>query len=673
MGSWLTAAAEFIAAHPHLAYAAVALLALSEAIPVLGTVIPGTATIIAISALVPSGVLRLWPVLAATIAGAIVGDGLSFWLGRRYQRQILDRWPLSRMPALVARSETFLARHGAKSVFLARFTPGIRAVVPLLAGAFGMPGRRFYFANITSALIWAPAHVLPGVLVGASFGVLGAAARPLGAMILLLAVVIWALLKAVRFGLRRGIPQLLALADRLRAWAATRNSWLGRGLVRLLDPDTHEARALAALALVLAGAAWLFFGILEDVVTGDPLVSADTAIYQALQALRTSQGDTLMVSFTEFGDTVVATLVAVAVFLWLAWMRAWRTARYWLIGIAAATILNTAIKGALHRPRPGDMLYQGWSAFSFPSGHSTINAVLYGLLAFLALRELAPRWRLPVVAGATCLVALIAFSRLYLGAHWLSDVAGGLAFGTALLALLGMFAIRRPAEPIRAGGLLAVAGATLLIAGSANIYAHHASDLARYAAPQTGTSLAGADWWDTDWQRLPTYRIELTGEDEEPMVVQWAGSLQALQDRLSAQGWAPSAPWGLAGTLAWLAPSADPAALPALPTLAGGRLPSLVLVKPGAPGSRLVLRLWSTDFHLAGTKPSPLWVGSVIEERLERPFGLVTLAWPQPPRDAPRQSIAAALPDARLAPRPDTAPRPTWDGRVLLAPPPAAP
>jgi membrane protein DedA with SNARE-associated domain len=184
---------DVVSAHPHLAYAAVFLLALSEAIPVVGAVVPGSALVIGISALVPSGTVALWPLLLAATAGAISGDGLSFWLGRRYHRAILGRWPLNRHPELVVRSEAFLHRHGGKSVFLARFTPGVRAFIPLLAGIARMPGRWFYAANILSALVWAPSHVLPGVLVGASFAhAAGAAAGRLAVLLIAVAVVLWA-------------------------------------------------------------------------------------------------------------------------------------------------------------------------------------------------------------------------------------------------------------------------------------------------------------------------------------------------------------------------------------------------------------------------------------------------------------------------------------------------
>ena len=108
--------------------------------------------------------------------------------------------------------------------------------------------------------------------------------------------------------------------------------------------------------------------------------------------------------------------------------------------------------------------------------------MLYGFLAFLIGRELRPAWRLPVALGAALLVLLIAFSRLYLGAHWLSDVIGGLAFGAAWLAALGISYLRKPPEPIGPVGLIVVVGMALAVAGAANVARRHALDIERYAA-----------------------------------------------------------------------------------------------------------------------------------------------------------------------------------------------
>ncbi|MFL1527564.1 VTT domain-containing protein [Pseudomonas sp. O230] len=671
MTSLVTLVIEFLTAHPQVAYLAVFLLALSESIPIIGAVVPGTAVILALSALVPSGVLLLWPLLVAATLGAIAGDGLSFWLGHRYHREILDIWPFSRHPELTQSSEAFFERHGAKSVFLARFVPGVRAFIPLLAGMMGMAVNRFYVVNIASAFAWALSHILSGVLVGATFSILGAAAKPLAILLVVLMAAGWALLHIVRLTLRRGVPYFIDALGRLRYWAGTHDTLLSRSLTHLLNPSQPEVRTLALSGVLLVGAAWLFFGILEDVVTGDPLLLADSSIYHALQDLRTAPSDAVMIAITELGDTKVVAAVTIVVLVWLIWKRAWRTATYWLVAIAGASALNTVIKVALHRVRPGELLYSGWSAFSFPSGHSTVNVVLYGFLTFLIAREIHAAWRLAVVLGAATLIFLIAFSRLYLGAHWFSDVLGGLAFGAAWLALLGQSFLRRQAGRIDPMGLFTAGCSALILVGGLNIYRSHATDSDRYAVNERTPSMATTDWWEAGWQQLPVRRIDLMGETNEPLTFQWAGDLKDLQDVLQKNEWRDSADWTLLNTLNWLSVQTDPAFLPVIPFFAGGRLPSLTFVRPsGADAltrSRLVLRVWVVDIELTNGRTSPLWMGSVVEERFYHPLSLVTLTSTQHGMNAPRSKLAAVFDDGRLLPRTLGTADGDWDGKVLLA------
>jgi len=154
----------FVSAHAWLAYLTLFLAALLEAVPVIGSVIPGSTVILALSALIPGGDLVLEWVLVAAIAGALLGDGTAFWIGHRTQREILNSWPMTNYPHVVAQSEAFFHRWGALAVFFARFVPPIRAFVPVTAGALGMSPPRFYAVNIPAILLWASAHVLPGVL-----------------------------------------------------------------------------------------------------------------------------------------------------------------------------------------------------------------------------------------------------------------------------------------------------------------------------------------------------------------------------------------------------------------------------------------------------------------------------------------------------------------------------
>jgi membrane protein DedA with SNARE-associated domain len=164
VASFLDPLIAFVSAHAWLAYLTLFLAAMLEAVPVVGSLVPGSTVILALSALVPGGELQLEWVLLAAIAGALVGDGSAFWVGHRSQREILSAWPMTSYPRVVAQSEAFFHRWGALAVFFARFVPPIRAFVPITAGALGMPPLRFYGVNIPAILVWAPAHVLPGVL-----------------------------------------------------------------------------------------------------------------------------------------------------------------------------------------------------------------------------------------------------------------------------------------------------------------------------------------------------------------------------------------------------------------------------------------------------------------------------------------------------------------------------
>jgi membrane-associated protein len=171
------------------------LAALLEAVPVLGSLIPGSTIILSLSALIATHDLNLPAVLCAAMLGAAVGDSTAFWLGHHYPNRIYGLWPLSRYPDLVRRSELFFRDHGSAAVFVARFVPPVRAFVPITAGALGMAPRRFFAFNLTAIALWAPAHVIPGLLAGTVYRRAGVMAEhlllPILAGLLACALLIW--------------------------------------------------------------------------------------------------------------------------------------------------------------------------------------------------------------------------------------------------------------------------------------------------------------------------------------------------------------------------------------------------------------------------------------------------------------------------------------------------
>ena len=133
---------------------------------------------------------------------AVAGDGVSYWLGCTYGEALSQMWPLRRRRALIDKGEAFFARHGDKAIFIARFTPGLRAVVPLAAGILKTRPASFYVANVFSAAVWGPTHVGIGVAIGSSIAWLKPGRGEFAGLILGVFVIVcfvaWAMLRLLR-------------------------------------------------------------------------------------------------------------------------------------------------------------------------------------------------------------------------------------------------------------------------------------------------------------------------------------------------------------------------------------------------------------------------------------------------------------------------------------------
>jgi len=194
---------DFIRAHSDWAAVVMFVTAFGESFAFLSLLFPGTTVLIAAGTLMSAGTLPYGPVLVGAIVGAVLGDSVSYWIGRRFGGAIAGLWPFSRNPELLPRGIRFFERHGGKSVFIGRFFGPIRAVIPLAAGIMRMPRGRFWVANVTSAIVWAPMLLLVGDAVGEAGGrLIGSANTVLlvfgGLTLFGLAGVIWAALRSAR-------------------------------------------------------------------------------------------------------------------------------------------------------------------------------------------------------------------------------------------------------------------------------------------------------------------------------------------------------------------------------------------------------------------------------------------------------------------------------------------
>lgn len=189
--------------------------------------------------------------------------------------------------------------------------------------------------------------------------------------------------------------------------------------------------------LVFAAMTLILGEISEDIMNGEPLTIADIQISNWLHTHRSPRLTTAFLIVTSFGSTIPVSFIAITVGIYLLWRRQ----PYWLSAIWSSVfggmLLNKYLKLVFYRPRPRfDDPILALTGYSFPSGHTMAATVLYGVLAVLLLTTIKSRsLRVLVVLSASCLIGLVGFSRMYLGAHYLSDVLGAIAEGLAWMSL----------------------------------------------------------------------------------------------------------------------------------------------------------------------------------------------------------------------------------------------
>ncbi len=206
------------------------------------------------------------------------------------------------------------------------------------------------------------------------------------------------------------------------------------------DPITPPVRLgvqLATGALILIAAAWLFGAIAEDVVTGDRFTVVDIELARWLHEHATPALTRWVLIVTNLHSTVAVSCYGAVAALCFAFARHWRRVVALFVCLAGGLALNVLMKLAFHRARPVfDHPLLTLSSYSFPSGHVAGATIFYGLGVVFVFKW-TRRWPLRVAASIVALIAItvVAFTRTYLGVHYLSDVAAAFAEGVAWLAV----------------------------------------------------------------------------------------------------------------------------------------------------------------------------------------------------------------------------------------------
>lgn len=224
-------------------------------------------------------------------------------------------------------------------------------------------------------------------------------------------------------GLLAGVALLAWSADHMARRRRAEHPWVRLGL------------GVGLGFAFIVGAASLFAMVAAEVVDGGATQRIDQAFMDAVQRSMSDATRAAFEAITRLGDGMTLTVVCVlgTALLW------WRSERVLALALVAAMggngLLNAALKSIFERVRPLDdqglASADGWS---FPSGHSSGALVGYGMLAYVLLRTLPRAWHLPAVLFASTIAFTVGASRVFVHAHFATDVVAGFASGSAWLA-----------------------------------------------------------------------------------------------------------------------------------------------------------------------------------------------------------------------------------------------
>jgi membrane protein DedA with SNARE-associated domain len=642
----------YLSQNPSWAAAVIFFIAFGEALLIVGLFVPSTAVLIGAGMLVGTGHLGFWSVFLATVAGAVLGDQLSYWAGRLFGSRLKTMWPLRQYPALVARGEGFVRHHGGKSIAIGRFVPGVKAVVPGIAGMFGMGQIYFAAVNIASALVWTAAHVFPGMLLGQGLALAGELSGRLVVVLLILLVLIAVAGWVIRLFVGGLAPWIEFGQFKLSRWARAKPGKWWRRFGRIISPTNPRAIIIIIFAAVAVTSLFALTRLISSVFATGAMLNADLSVHNMMKSVRSTPGDEIMIMITMFGDGVVMLALAAAMIGWLLLRRAWRAAIAVAMTLFSARLFVPVLQVWIRRERPFD--FEGFGeVFSFPASHTAIATVTLGVLAVLVSHSMKHWGKAIVFATAGIAAVVLAYSRIYLGAHWMSDVLGGFLFGAVMTAAFGIAVEAVPSRRIMPIALAGVSLSAFVLAGGIHVSRDYEASAERYA-PREAIVLYDLEQWQLGgWASISLRRVDIAGRLDEPFLVQWAGNIEPLDMAMNQNGWTQEPKWSWSLGLLYLDPTRDLADLVPRPALHHGRAAAFTWSKPVTDGSgqRLVARMWRTDFEInKGGSAYPIYVMSLMRERLRKGLSLYAVPSPVWPTDEEKKSLLAlvrAVPGAR--------------------------
>jgi membrane protein DedA with SNARE-associated domain len=423
-------------------YIIIFLVVLLEGAAFVGILIPGELVVISAGYLAFQGYLEPEICFWIIAIGATLGDFTGYRMGKAAGRDYFANHKrlLFLRKKHIEKAEALLKEQGGMAIFLSRFVVGLRAITPFTAGMSRMSYSQFLVNNVAGAIVWTAVYVVLGYLLALSLQLIEMWSRTVGVFVFSIIIIpagfIYIYWTAVKRPADAFIGSKCAVAvpsafvgvfhqryPRTAAFVRKRlatESFLGLNLtIRLV------------LGIILL---WIFGEITVDILISNVLVTLDQRVFENILYFQTPGGTVLMATFSQMGGEIIQTIASIAVIIYLLYKKIFDYMTAYILAMVGGSTMVLGLKACIHRLRPEIPISEtslitasGWS---FPSGHSMMSLIFYGMITYLIIRNICSRrFRVMIATVGVFTIFMIGVSRIYLRVHFLSDVVAGYTAG----------------------------------------------------------------------------------------------------------------------------------------------------------------------------------------------------------------------------------------------------
>ncbi len=386
----------------HWGYWIILVAAMLEASPLFGLLIPGQLIVIIGGFFVKLGILDIGDTIFIAALGAILGDLIGYLLGRKYGYSFITRYGryFFFKKEHFEKTKKLMNHHAGKTLILGRFNPLTRAFAPFVAGSSDVSFIKFLIYNILGGISWAVTFVMIGFIFGRSYEL---ASKYIGRFIFFAIVV----------------------------------SILFIYLYRFINKRKHIFTKYNLYALILnIFSLYLFTKMIEDVIDKELVTKLDVWLNAKIVLLWNPLLNKIMIFVTNIASPSNLLILSLILLGILVYKKKWYYSSLLFFSMLGGLLFEILTKFIIHRARPENALVDV-SGYSFPSGHATMAIIFFSLLLYAFKDDIKNKTlRYSFIIGNIVLFLLIGFSRVYLNAHWFSDVIAGFALGLFWLTLL---------------------------------------------------------------------------------------------------------------------------------------------------------------------------------------------------------------------------------------------